>query len=59
MKLRFCSLILLFSWLAVFTPGTTAAHAENTGEIKRAREIFDAEGAGDISVVDELKPLHS
>jgi uncharacterized membrane protein len=36
-----------------------SAHAEGGEEIKRAREIFEAEGAGDVSVVDELKTLHS
>lgn len=36
-----------------------SAHAETSSQIKLAKQIFEAEGAGDVSVVDELKPLHS
>lgn len=32
-----------------------SAHADTTDQIKRAKEIFEAEEARDISVVDEIK----
>lgn len=34
-----------------------SAHAETPGQLQRAKTIFEAEQAGDISVVDETKPL--
>jgi len=34
-----------------------SAHAETPGQLQRAKTIFEAGQAGDISVVDETKPL--
>lgn len=36
-----------------------SAHAEGPDQLKRAREIFEVEEAGDISVVHETKPLRA
>lgn len=34
-----------------------SAHADSPAELLRAKEIFEVEQAGDISIVDETKPL--
>lgn len=36
-----------------------SAHADSPGQLQRAKEIFEVEQAGDISIVDETKPLRS
>lgn len=36
-----------------------SAHAESAAQIERAKEIFEVEHAGDISVVNDTKPLRS